>query len=348
MGRINDERLFNLIHDYFMIYLPNYKSASNHTLRSYQNSINAFMEFLKEKNNVSIFDIRFDMFTRDAIQDYADWLQVNRKLSLSTCQNRLAALKAFLKYCAASDTSLMKFYLSAKNVNVASIDTTHAVNYLSEYAMRMLIEQPDKNTLKGYRDMVLMIFLYDTAARVSEAVNVKLRDLNLGSTPTVLLFGKGSKYRSVPLSERTVAHLKKYIAQYHPGSDRYSEQYLFYGLTSKTHSKMSANNVRTIVQTYAQTAKRVCHEIPKHVHPHMFRHSRAMHLYQNGMDLTLISQWLGHANLQTTLVYAHADTEQKRRAIELATKNDNIIPKGRGHRFSIDDEETLKRLYGLK
>lgn len=348
MGRVIDEKLFNLIHDYFTIYLPNHKSASSHTLRSYQNSINVFMDFLKEKNSVSIFDICFDMFTKDAIQDYAKWLQSDRKLSLSTCRNRLAALKAFLKYCVSSDSTLMKFYMSAQNVNVAQIDTAHAVDYLSEYAMRMLIEQPDKNTLKGYRDMVLMIFLYDTAARVSEAVNVKLRDLSLGSTPTVLLLGKGSKYRSVPLSERTVAHLKKYIAQYHSDSDKYSERYLFYGLTSKRHNMMSANNVRTIVQEYSQAARMLCQEIPEHVHPHMFRHSRAMHLYQNGMDLTLISQWLGHVNLQTTLVYAHADTEQKRKAIELATKNDNIIPKDRGRRFSISDEDTLKWLYGLK
>lgn len=348
MRRINDEKLFNLIHNYFSLYLPNHKSASEHTLRAYRNSLNIFMEYLTAKNSVSLFDVSFNMITAESLQGYVDWLKNTKHLSLSTCRNRIAALKSFLKYCAADDAELMKFYLSTKSVSIGKIASLSSVKYLSEYAVRMLIEQPDKNTLKGYRDMILMIFLYDTAARVSEAINVRLCDLKLDSTPTVTLYGKGKKYRSVPLSSRTVEHLKKYICQYHPDTDRYSTRCLFYGLTSNKFDKMSANNVRVIIQTYGNMARKLCVEIPEKVHPHMFRHSRAMHLYQGGMDLTLISQWLGHSNLQTTLVYAHADTEQKRKAIEKATDNDNITQSSQPRKFVISDEETLKRLYGLR
>lgn len=347
MRRINDEKLFNLIHDYFSLYLPNHKSASEHTLRTYRNSLNSFIEYLAEKNKVSLFDICFDMITPESIYCYIDWLK-DKKLSLSTCQNRIAAIKSFLKYCAASDMVFMKFYIAVKNVNIGKVPSVSSVDYLSEYAVRTMIEQPDKHTLKGYRDMVLMIFLYDTAARVSEVLNVRICDLKLDSTPTVTLFGKGKKYRSVPLSSRTVEHLTKYINQYHPNTDKYSERYLFYGLTSNKHGKMSPNNVRVIVQNYGITARKVCAEIPDNIHPHMFRHSRAMHLYQGGMDLTLISQWLGHVSLQTTLVYAHADTEQKRKAIEQATSEDNITLTAASSKFIVNDEETLKRLYGLK
>ena len=102
------------------------------------------------------------------------------------------------------------------------------------------------------------------------------------------------------------------------------------------------------MRRYGREAQRLCPEIPDNVHPHLFRHSRAMHLYQGGMDLTLVSQWLGHANLQTTLIYAHADTEQKRKAIELAEHSDSPTKKNPSPgRYTIDDEETLKRLYGL-
>ena len=90
----------------------------------------------------------------------------------------------------------------------------------------------------------------------------------------------------------------------------------------------------------------LCHEIPENVHPHLFRHSRAMHLYQGGMDLTMVSQWLGHANLQTTLIIAHTDMEQKRMAIELAEYSGSPTKKNPSTgRHTVSDEETLKKLY---
>ena len=102
------------------------------------------------------------------------------------------------------------------------------------------------------------------------------------------------------------------------------------------------------MRRYGNEAREVCPEIPEIVHPHMFRHSRAMHLYQGGMDLTLVSQWLGHANLQTTLIYAHADTEQKRKAIELAEHSGSPTrEKTSTDRYTVSDEEPLKKLYGL-
>ena len=113
---------------------------------------------------------------------------------------------------------------------------------------------------------------------------------------------------------------------------------------------MSDDNVRKLLHSYGEAAKTVCPEIPDNLHPHLFRHSRAMHLYQHGMDLTLISQWLGHANLETTLIYAHADTEMKRKAIEKATsgKCDVSMRKPTQHNYGADEDEVLKRLYGLR
>ncbi len=112
---------------------------------------------------------------------------------------------------------------------------------------------------------------------------------------------------------------------------------------------MSDENVRRIIHKYADSARACCKTIPINVHPHMFRHSRAMHLYQNGMELILISQWLGHAQIETTLVYAYADTEMKRKAIESATQGDNILrTKDSFERYTITDETMLKRLCGLR
>jgi integrase len=102
------------------------------------------------------------------------------------------------------------------------------------------------------------------------------------------------------------------------------------------------------MKAYGETARGKCKEIPENIHPHMLRHSRAMHLYQNGMDLTLVSQWLGHASLESTLIYAHADTEQKRAAIEKATSQSSTLRCRPSVRFDVNDDEVLKRLYGLK
>ena len=103
------------------------------------------------------------------------------------------------------------------------------------------------------------------------------------------------------------------------------------------------------MKKYGISAQKYCPEIPNNLHPHVFRHSRAMHLYQGGMDLTLVSQWLGHANLQTTLVYAHADTEMKRKAIALATGAGNPTRNNPSTKlYTENDEEMLRKLYGLK
>ena len=99
-------------------------------------------------------------------------------------------------------------------------------------------------------------------------------------------------------------------------------------------------------QKYVDSARAKCPEIPERVHPHLWRHTRAMHLYQHGMDLTLVSQWLGHANLETTLIYAYADTEHKRQAITRAL-GDNAAPGVDLANYTVNDEELLKLLYGL-
>ncbi|MBQ6907049.1 MAG: tyrosine-type recombinase/integrase [Clostridia bacterium] len=104
-----------------------------------------------------------------------------------------------------------------------------------------------------------------------------------------------------------------------------------------------------MVRKYGDDARKQCIEVPDNVHPHLFRHSLAMSLYQNGVDLSLVSQWLGHSRVETTLIYAHADTEIKRQAIEKAVPPESELKQFlNAERYTIDDEDLLKRLCGLK
>ena len=113
-------------------------------------------------------------------------------------------------------------------------------------------------------------------------------------------------------------------------------------------NRLDTSTVRKMIQRYGEKARETCPAIPEKMHPHLLRHSRAMHLYQHGMDLTLISQWLGHAQFETTLIYAYADTEHKRKAIEQATPANSILKNKKSvKRFVVTDDEMIRRLYGL-
>ena len=228
-------------------------------------------------------------------------------------------------------------------------NTAVAVEYMSMAAITAIIEQPDATTSKGLRDRFFMILLYDTGARVQEMLNIRLSDIQLGPLPKVTLFGKGRKTRVVPLMEKTAQHLKKYLLEFHADNVSEEDVTLFYSVIRGEKHPLTSRTAQYLLQKYGEQARQVCKEIPPNVHPHLFRHSRAMHLYQEGMDLTLISQWLGHSQLETTQIYAHADTEHKRRAIEASTPQDNpLYSKLNSARYTVTDEEMLKKLTGLR
>ena len=191
-----------------------------------------------------------------------------------------------------------------------------------------------------------MILLYDTGARIQELMDIRIRDMHMGTTPTVTLHGKRNKVRTVPLMEKTALYYLGYKKTFYPDENDYSEQPLFYTKKSK---KMHHDTARRFIYEYGVSAKKNCNDVPDNVHPHLWRHTRAMHLYQRGMDLTLTSQWLGHSKLETTLVYAHADTEKKRAAIEQATDPNSPLKEYLdSKRYTVSDDEVLKRLYGLR
>jgi site-specific recombinase XerD len=193
-----------------------------------------------------------------------------------------------------------------------------------------------------------MLLMYDTGARLAEIRNMKLNDVVWGRKVEGKLFGKGSKERAVPITDTVAAELKTYLNEFHPNAEKYSDDYLFYVEQHGQRFPLSDSAARKIVREYGEAAKKVCAEITGVVHPHMLRHSRAMHLYQKGNDLALIQQWLGHVNMETTLVYAYADTEHKRKALEASIDPTSPLAKRRNaRRFTLSDDETVKKLYGL-
>ncbi len=181
--------------------------------------------------------------------------------------------------------------------------------------MKLLLEQPDKHTPKGRRDLALMSLLYDTGARVQELIDIRVCDVILENPAVIILTGKGNKTRRVPIMKNMVLLLQNYLAENKLNKSWKDEYPLF---TNNQHHKLTKEGVAYIVAKYVVNGRKISTIIPPKVKVHMFRHSKAMHLLQAGVNLIYIRDFLGHVDLKTTEIYARTDTETKRKAIENA------------------------------
>jgi site-specific recombinase XerD len=349
-GDVKDPLLFGLIHDFFKVYLPTQKGASPHTIKAYRAALDALLDYVKAAKNIDFAAITFGMIDSKMLSAYLAEIEANGNC-VTTRNHRLNSIRAFYAYAAKMEPAAVIHCDEIRKVP-AKKSGTKGVEYMSEEAVSAILAQPDTSSEKGLRDRFLMLLLYDTGARIQELMGITLRDVQLGNTPVVTFRAentKGSKMRVVPLSEKAAGHYRNYVDVFHADEPPYSDAPLFYTRRRGVKKPMHHDTARRMMYYYGVCAKKKCAEVPDNVHPHLWRHTRAMHLYQHGMDLTLVSQWLGHANLETTLVYAHADTEHKRKAIEAAVSDNSPLKSfTNADRYTVSDDETLKRLYGLR
>lgn len=335
-------RMFEKIRDFLTVYIPKQRGLSEHTAMSYKQGINQFLTFVEKSNVIRYDEISFQHWSASIISEYLVYLERERNVSASTRNQRLYAIRSFLKYARISNPELTILSLDASGIATAK-ETQKPVAFLSENAMKVLLCQPDDSTRNGLRDMCFMVTMYDTAARDCEMLSMRLNSLYLNDVcPKVRLEGKGNKVRQVPLMKKTASHLKRYIKIFH-SEDSKGDDWLFYTTAHGKRNQMSDDNVSRFLRKYSAMAKTECPEIPDRVTPHQFRHSRAMHLYRNGMPLQLLAEFMGHASTVSTQIYAYADTEMKRRAIEKChvDTEKTELPDWQ------TDEELIKKLYGL-
>ncbi|QQE78439.1 tyrosine-type recombinase/integrase [Alicyclobacillus sp. SO9] len=340
-----DDRFFRLVRDFLLIYLPKNRCCSQNTVKAYRDTIHLLQVFMKEQKRVPFAKITFDRLNHALVSEFLDWLQTERKCRVSTRNHRLAALKSFFKYAAQEDASLMFAYVELGKVPVKR-QPGRRVSYMSESGLAALLQEPDEGTKRGIRDRFFMIFLYDTGARIQEVLDLQLGDLHLkDSVPCVYLTGKRQKTRVVPLLNKTLQHLELYLQHFHPKEAYSSNNSLFYTVINGKTGKMSPDNVASFLKRYGASARLRCSEVPERVYPHLFRHTRAMHLYQSGMPLSYIKDFLGHASVNTTDIYASADVSMLKAALERTYVNGDIRPE-----IPVweDNEELLLHLCGLQ
>ncbi len=340
--------LFSAIHDFLLIALPKERKCSKNTIRSYKKSLELLLDFAKKTTGKTFASLTFEDIDRNVLTAFLDYLENERNCSVSTRNQRLHCIRSFFKYAAQEDISNVCHFNEINKVKKAKHHQP-LVEHMSETAVQAILAQPDTTTRIGKRDAFMMLFLYRTGIRVQELVDIRLKDIRLGTNSALTVCGKGTKIRTVPLRADTVKHLRHYMEFFHPEGSMYNDNYLFFTVRGGRRQRMTEDNVRSLVKKYGALARKDCLEVPENVHPHLFRHSLAMSLYQNGVDLSLVSQWLGHSSVRTTLIYAHADTEIKRQAIEKAVpENSELKIFLNAERYTISDEELLKQLCGLK
>lgn len=337
---------FNCIRRYLLEYLPKQRQYSENTITSYRQGLNLFVSYLRNVLEIPTERITFTDCNREVVLGFLDWLSSERNCSDTTVNQRLAILRSFFKYAGELDCAY-----TACGLDIAAVpkrkERGRTVEFLSEQALKALLAQPDAHKRLERRDQFFMILMYDTAARCGELLNLKIGSLKLDTKPSVIyLHGKGNKTRIVPLLQETVSHCQQYLQLFHGNPPYQNTEWLFYTTSHGTRTRMSADAVALFMKKYGKSAQKECKEIPERIHPHMLRHTRAMHLYRQGMPIHLLAEYLGHANFESTKVYAYADTEMKRIAVEKADILRDGMPAPEP--LWTDDEEMIYRLSGLR
>jgi len=297
-------------------YLPCQKNASTKTIASYRDTFKLFLIFCEKERGLKPERLRILSIDTELITSYLAWLEKERNCSISTRNQRLAALHSFFKYVQKEYPENLREIQRILSIPYKKGKKT-MVSYLTGPEMQILLSQPDCTTASGFRDAVLLSVLYDTAARVQELTEIQLKDIRLDNPSVITLHGKGNKTRQVPIMSQTKELLKKYIEQkdVHAGISK-GNNFLF---VNQKKQQLSRWGISYILDKYVEMAKiDIRFQIGFPITPHIVRHAKAMHLLQSGVNLIYIRDFLGHAECSTTEIYAKSDTEMKRKAIENA------------------------------
>lgn len=318
----NNDIFWAYLKAYFSVYLPKQRNNSPHTITACKDTWNLLLRYFFREKGICQSEITMDDMTSAAVMEFLDHMSESRGWTPSTRNHRLSCIRSFFDYVACQEPALYIYAAGLKTIPFQKKSCKGIIEYMSQEAMKTLLGIPGPETRNGLRDQFFMSLMYDTAARDCEMLAMRLSDYNESSL-TVYLMGKGSKSRLVPVSAETTKLFVRYRKRLHPenaGGDP-----MFYTMHKHKKTEMSDDNVARFIKKYADEARQINPGIPERVYPHMFRKSRAMHLYQAGMDLSMLSEFLGHEDPQTTLIYARADVEMKRDAICRATENSTAI-----------------------
>ena len=329
--------------DWINIYTPTLRANSTHTVRAYKTALNLYVNYLEDKG---ITDKTFnaECFSVTCLNDWLIWLKQERNCCNKTCNSRMAAIKGLLKYIGTRNAIYKVLYLeAAESVNRLK-EPKSKVQGMTKNAVKTILGAPSPTSKIGLRDIALMSFEYGTATRIDEVLSLKISNLKLGmDKPYVTILGKGSKIRTAYLMSGLVDILRKYIRAFH-GANPNPNDYLFYSSWHGQKSKLSQEAIRKRLKIYASKANETCSDVPLGLHSHQFRHAKASHWLEDGINIVEISKLMGHESVETTMTYQDITTEQQIRALStLEDEATNLITK----KWKLESNKGLSALFGF-
>ncbi len=306
--------LANYMKRFFSHYLPVQKGLSINTILAYRDATKLLLCFAADTLGQSVDRLTIEDITEKTVIAFLDYVEQKRKCSPRTRNARLAAIRSLFNFIAREEPELLQHCQRIRAIPLKR--TQHqTVGYLEEKEMQAIFDAVDCNSRTGIRDKALLLLLYNTGARVSEIVGLKLGDLRLDGGAQIHLLGKSNKHRSCPLWPETVAALQVYLEYRSPRETGIECLFL-----NANGAPISRFGIRYVTNKYKVAAQNQCPSIKtKKVSPHTIRHTTAMHLLRSGNDINMVSYWLGHADINTTHIYLEIDMEMKRRMIEKAS-----------------------------
>ena len=303
-------------------YLAAQRNLSPNTIKAYRDVFTLLLRFCRDVRGIALERLSLLQIDASLVDAFLDHLVNDQHVSISTQNHRLAALHAFFRYV---QSEVPEHLLQCQRILAIPL-RRHArsiVGYLSKDYLAQVLARPDLHTPAGRRDAVMLSVLYDTGARVQELIDLNAGDVRLDPPPQLRLMGKGRKMRAVPLMDATLELLREH--QRENGLDRpeHADKPLF---QNREGGRLSRSGVRYLLQKYVQAVRCDHPGFTQRVSPHTMRHTKGMHLLQSGVPLEIIRDFLGHVDVKTTEIYARANLEMKRKALEKVA-DVGVIPK---------------------
>jgi len=293
-------------------YLAGQRNLSPNTIKAYRDVFVLLLRFCRDVKGIAVEKLELDQLDAQLVGDFLDHLEQERHCSIRTLNQRLAVLHAFFRYLQVEEPALLLECQRILGIPLRRF-VRQEVGYLTKDLLAALLAQPDLERPDGRRDAVLLSVLYDTGARVQELINLTAGDVRLEAPAQVRILGKGRKVRVVPLMDNTARLLQRYFDENDLTLPDNYDRPLF---RNKHGNQLTRVGVNYILQKHLQKVREACPYFKQKVTPHTLRHTKAMHLVQGGVSLDIVRDFLGHVDIRTTELYARANLEMKRAAIE--------------------------------
>jgi len=310
-----------LVSTFFTSHLSTELGLSLNTVASYSDCMKLLVNYVCKRLGLKPEAIDLRSISPELILDFLATLEKERGNGPATRNQRLAAIKTFFHFLSRSVPELLHQNECIQAIKMKKTDH-RPPSSLSVEEVAAILASPDPETLLGARDKALLQLLYNTGARVQELADLRVGDLHFATLATVSVTGKGRKTRIIPLWQETVQFVTHYL-EFRKQAGIESE-HLFLNTQA---APMTRFGISRRVGLHAEAAVARCSTLQaRDISPHTFRHTTALHLIEAGNDITIVKDWLGHADIKTTSQYVEVSVERKRKALEKLPPPDGGLP----------------------